>query len=146
MSGLGLGSVSQTIAVTPGQIYNVSFWLAGNPDNGPTIKQLGATTTSNGSLTFFFDTTGFDKTNMGWTLESFNFTAAGPLETLTFASLACAGEIDNRCAFGPALDDVSVTSAVPELSTWGMMLLGFSGIGFVAYRRSRKNSSAAAIV
>jgi hypothetical protein len=25
-------------------------------------------------------------------------------------------------------------AAVPELSTWAMMLLGFAGIGFLAYR------------
>jgi hypothetical protein len=29
-------------------------------------------------------------------------------------------------------------SAVPEPSTWAMMLIGFAGIGFMAYRRSRK--------
>jgi len=27
------------------------------------------------------------------------------------------------------------TTGVPEVSTWGMMILGFFGIGFVAYRR-----------
>ena len=30
------------------------------------------------------------------------------------------------------------TSAVPEPSTWAMMILGFSGIGFMAYRRKSK--------
>jgi hypothetical protein len=31
-------------------------------------------------------------------------------------------------------------SAVPEPSTWAMMILGFIGIGAMAYRRSRKTS------
>jgi hypothetical protein len=31
----------------------------------------------------------------------------------------------------------SVTSAVPEPSTWAMMMLGFAGVGFMAYRRSQ---------
>ena len=31
-------------------------------------------------------------------------------------------------------------SAVPEASTWAMMILGFMGVGFMAYRR--KNTSA----
>ena len=31
-------------------------------------------------------------------------------------------------------------SAVPEPSTWAMMILGFAGIGFMAYRR--KNAMA----
>jgi len=31
-----------------------------------------------------------------------------------------------------------ITTAVPELSTWAMMLLGFAGLGFMAYRRKNK--------
>ena len=31
-----------------------------------------------------------------------------------------------------------VTSSVPELSTWAMMLLGFAGLGFVGVRRESK--------
>lgn len=31
--------------------------------------------------------------------------------------------------------EITVTSAVPEPATWAMMLLGFSGVGFLAYRR-----------
>ena len=30
-------------------------------------------------------------------------------------------------------------SAVPETSTWAMMLLGFAGLGFASYRSSRKS-------
>ena len=29
--------------------------------------------------------------------------------------------------------------AVPEPSTWAMLLLGFAGLGFVAYRRKTKD-------
>ena len=36
---------------------------------------------------------------------------------------------------GPAT--VSVTAAVPEPSTWAMMVLGFLGLGFMAYRRKQ---------
>jgi len=32
----------------------------------------------------------------------------------------------------------SMASAVPEPSTWAMMILGFAGIGFMAYRRKSK--------
>jgi outer membrane lipase/esterase len=31
-----------------------------------------------------------------------------------------------------------VAGAVPELSTWAMMILGFAGIAFLAYRRKNK--------
>ena len=33
---------------------------------------------------------------------------------------------------------------VPEPSTWAMMILGFAGVGFMAYRRSRKSTMLAA--
>lgn len=32
----------------------------------------------------------------------------------------------------------SITSGIPEISTWIMMLLGFAGIGFFAHRRAKK--------
>jgi hypothetical protein len=32
----------------------------------------------------------------------------------------------------------TVSSAVPEPSTWAMMILGFAGVGFMAYRRKSK--------
>jgi PEP-CTERM motif len=31
-----------------------------------------------------------------------------------------------------------ITTAVPEPSTWAMMLFGFAGIGFMTYRRKSK--------
>jgi hypothetical protein len=38
----------------------------------------------------------------------------------------------------------TVAPAVPELSTWAMMILGFAGVGFLAYRR--KNQMALNVV
>ena len=35
--------------------------------------------------------------------------------------------------------DFAVGGAVPEPSTWAMMLIGFAGLGFAGYRASRKN-------
>jgi hypothetical protein len=36
------------------------------------------------------------------------------------------------------------TAAVPEPSTWAMMILGFAGVGFMAYRRKSKRTLMAA--
>jgi hypothetical protein len=41
------------------------------------------------------------------------------------------------------VDNIDVTTAVPEPSTWAMMILGFLGIGFLAYRRRSQLSFAA---
>jgi len=45
---------------------------------------------------------------------------------------------------GPIELTLSPVVAVPEPSTWAMMLLGFAGIGFVAYRRKSKPALIAA--
>jgi len=39
-------------------------------------------------------------------------------------------------------DGVGNTPAVPEPSTWAMMILGFAGVGFMAYRRKAKAAMA----
>ena len=39
--------------------------------------------------------------------------------------------------------DLARISAVPEPSTWAMMILGFAGVGYMAYRRWRKSSAMA---
>jgi PEP-CTERM motif len=33
-----------------------------------------------------------------------------------------------------------VTTAVPEPSTWAMMIMGFLGLGFLAYRRKKNGT------
>jgi hypothetical protein len=55
-----------------------------------------------------------------------------------------ANSIDDPSGTGPAappvnevIDSFQVT-AVPEPATWAMMILGFAGIGFIAYRRKPK--------
>jgi choice-of-anchor C domain-containing protein len=138
LNGTVPGSIFQTFDVNPGQTYQVTFYLAGNPAGGPTAKTL--TTSANATIVLSsFDTTGKTLANMGWTPVSFNFTATGSTETLTFLSTTTgdSGNSTYPTAFGPALDNVSVT-AVPEPSTWAMMIFGFLGVGLVAHRRKRK--------
>lgn len=125
LAGDGPGTLSQSFATTVNQTYLVQYWMAGNPDGAPTVKTLNANVIVN--VPASFNDTGFDKSNMGWTLKAFTFTANSTTSTLTF--------IDTDTGpFGPALDNVSV-AAVPEPATWAMMILGFVGVGFMAYRR-----------
>jgi hypothetical protein len=35
----------------------------------------------------------------------------------------------------------SITAAVPEPSTWAMLVLGFAGVGFMAYRRNKSQTT-----
>jgi PEP-CTERM motif len=36
----------------------------------------------------------------------------------------------------------AVPRAVPEPSTWAMMLIGFAGVGYAGYRRARESLAA----
>jgi hypothetical protein len=46
-----------------------------------------------------------------------------------------------ECCGGPAVLEIDLpfaaVTSVPEPSTWAMMILGFGGVGFMAYRRKR---------
>ena len=92
---------------------------------------------------------------------SYNFAADGAVGGTHYPGYGCGGAA--YCLLGPetgnddqtggsngypgspiftsfALDDFTVTlaGAVPEPSTWAMMILGFFGLGFMAYRRKDK--------
>jgi PEP-CTERM motif len=65
-----------------------------------------------------------------------NATTTDPaLLVLGFAPLGFAYVGPNN-EFGAGF--MTVTAAVPEPSTWAMMILGFAGVGFMAYRRKSK--------
>jgi hypothetical protein len=36
---------------------------------------------------------------------------------------------------------LTIAAAVPEPSTWAMMILGFCGLGFIAYRRKQNGTA-----
>jgi len=55
------------------------------------------------------------------------------------SSVAVQAIIDNDQDF--VTGTLTISSAVPEPSTWAMMIFGFAGVGFMAYRR-KKNGSA----
>jgi hypothetical protein len=62
--------------------------------------------------------------------------------TATSASTTIKLEGNSGFAFMIGLDDLGVTGpaigAVPEPSTWAMMILGFAGVGCMTYRRKRQ--------
>ena len=51
------------------------------------------------------------------------------------------GGFDGSGATSATIDSITLPSvaAVPEPSTWAMMMLGFAGLGVLSYRRSRRN-------
>jgi choice-of-anchor C domain-containing protein len=133
LSGNGEGKISQTITgLTKGHEYEISFWLAGNPDGGPGGKTGTIKVTANGTA-YKFDYPVTDQThsNMDWVPETLDFTATGKTTLLQFVSTT-------NSPYGPVIDNVGIMS-IPEAPTWGMMLVGFAGIGFAAFSRGRKD-------
>lgn len=56
--------------------------------------------------------------------------------TLTAAGVTANSIISNvHFLFGTNSYDVDATPSVPEPATWAMMIIGFAGVGFLAYRR-----------
>jgi hypothetical protein len=125
-------AISQTITTVAGKTYNLSFYYSNNSYASP--QPAEATVSINGSSFNIFHG-GATPTDMNWFFSTGNFTAISNSTTLTFTET----DTSPCCNGGIALDNVSVT-AVPEPATWGMMILGFMGVGFMAYRRKRNYS------
>ena len=63
------------------------------------------------------------------------------LQSFTKAKFSDSGTTSPAFEFLPGTTPFSTVGGVPEPSTWAMLILGFAGVGFVAYRR--KNQGAA---
>ncbi|MEH2515780.1 choice-of-anchor C domain-containing protein [Bradyrhizobium sp. AZCC 1610] len=129
LDGNSVGAISQTLFGLAAGTYKVTFALSGNPDGAPPEKSLEVSVTGSAAQDYAYPVVG-NKLNMSYALESYIFTWAGGDATLNFASL----NTPSNNPYGPVIGDVSIT-AIPEPSTWAMMILGFLGVGFVAYRR-----------
>ena len=116
------GGIQQTFNTTIGQEYLVTFDLAGNPFRGPQIKQMRVEAAGQFS-DFTFDITGKSVNNMGWTSESWNFTANELQTTLQFTSLTGSG-------WGPALDNVNVVPVPEPLTILGSGTALAFGVAF----------------
>jgi hypothetical protein len=90
------------------------------------------------SLTFNLPTTGSSFLQEG-------FAAAGTVVDIKYLDSSTGWDfaVDN-ITFNQPLGGNGNVGAVPEPSTWAMLLIGFAGIGFMAYRRKHKTALMAA--
>jgi hypothetical protein len=121
------GELQSTTSLSTGS-YTVQFEFAGN-ERGATPE---TTVISIGGKSFSLT----PPNTQGYTLTTLLFTNVSG--KLSFTDL---GPSDQQ---GNLIDNVVVTTGVPEPSTWAMMVLGFAGLGFAASRRGRKTSIAIA--
>jgi len=107
---------------------NYLSFLWGSPDTYNTLE----ITSTTGTYDFTVNSLGFAVTNGNQSFSQYVQFATNPGETILSASFANSPAQD---AFETANFSVA---AVPEASTWAMMIFGFMGIGLIAYRRSPK--------
>lgn len=135
LAGSGRGSISTMITgLVTGKAYELSFWMSGNPEGTPKTKTMDVTLANpvvTESYSYNIKTSGNTRDDMKWEQFALRFTATSSSSLLTFA----AANGGANSAFGPALDNVSI-SAVPVPAS-GMLLFGALG-GIAALRRRRK--------
>ncbi|WP_024516222.1 PEP-CTERM domain protein [Bradyrhizobium sp. Tv2a-2] len=118
-------SVSGTVTEKAGTFAitgPISFFLSDN-----IIYPAGTTTLSTGGFAF--------QASNGEQFDIFSFYGQG-----STPSGNAYGEFTSADGFG--VGTFTLTAAVPEASTWVMMILGFAGLGVMAYRRGSQLSFA----
>lgn len=133
------GPFSQTVnGLVVGKKYNLTFdWAAGELQNrtGYTTEQLHVFLGADEQSTSVYTNTTVNTNNpgsfSGWRQVNMIFTASSTSEVLKFLSDGAPANNLPPIAF---LDSVSL-SMVPEPAVWGLMLLGFGGVGAVIRRR-----------
>ncbi len=103
----GVGSISQAIPTEPGQNYEVSFDLAGDPECGANIRRLKIEAADQSSE-FAFDPKNSSRKELGWTTHKWRFRAREKKTMLKFVSLST----DNSLC-GPLLDNIVVQKTGP---------------------------------
>lgn len=133
MNGANPGSLSQNVEnLQVGEEYQITFDMAGNPDNGPVAKQL-LVSIGTDSETFQFDTTGKTRANMGWEQRIFTFVADNTMNVLSFTGIGAG-------AWGAALDNISIVqiSQVPVPASLLLFGTALGALGILRSNRRRK--------
>lgn len=131
-------SISQSITLNPGKQYLISFeiYSTANGKKNPFDATLQSSTSNTDELSPVFSAQALPTS---WTYYSAMFTAgaAGPYTFALNFKPSFIGSPDSDFV----IDDISI-KAVPEASTWAMMILGFLGVGFLGYRRRNATNMA----
>lgn len=134
-SASGYNALVYDFTVTKTYFYSFTYTLAAV---GPSLTNSQVELTGPSGLIFYSNALG---ANSSGTLTG----TIGPGSYEFLTQDIWSPYADSVAQFGPGSqianhsDQLQFTlSAVPEPSTWAMMILGFAGVGFMAYRRKEK--------
>jgi hypothetical protein len=130
VSSLGSGElkflVTETNLTSP-FVTSLFSQLTGTLTNATVTRTIWADPTNSGAEALLLGTT----TSGGGPTTYTPFATTGSFSITELVDVVATGG-------GAKLSSDDSVAAVPEASTWAMMILGFMGIGFVAYRRKGK--------
>jgi hypothetical protein len=134
-----------------------SFTITGTENANGSVTVTGITGTFDGSMItgltsnnlagpdqLFFpaSTPVVDGNGLGFSLaDGADLQMFAPGGSVEADNLAADGVVELTGTLRNSFADLTLTAAVPEPSTWAMMILGFCGLGFMAYRRKQGGSS-----
>ncbi len=136
---INVQGVTQTISgLTVGDTYSLSFWSMSNHDGHGFLQDWQVSfggQTATGQQT----TPNADDFSGTWVQSTMSFTASSTSQALTFLAQYLPGSVPEMLNLdGVVLKDVTVTSTVPEPSSWAMLLAALGGALAVArLRRAR---------
>jgi hypothetical protein len=134
--------ITQSVATVSGANYQLQFGLS--DENGPNgVTTLDVTIGSQTTVfTLTADNSGFFHKPL--TTQTIDYVATSGNTAISFIETATNDGGNNDALIdGVSFQGPAVAGAVPEPSTWAMMILGFVGLGFMGYRR-RKSAMVAA--
>jgi hypothetical protein len=125
------------IGLTVNKNYELTFNYAFGQQygyNGDTVQNITASIGGTSWVSSDFNVA--DHGFTGWQSATVDFKASSATEVLSFLAYG------NLPVPPFALVSTVSVTAVPEISTWAMLLAGFAGLGFVGYRRAKNRAIA----